>query len=456
MAFAAVGELVVGDERAAAPESYVIVVTGGELLRGVYQDGHTWFLARALRPLGLECVGSVCVGDEAPDLTRALEFAISKARLVLVTGGLGPTDDDITRQALSSFTGIPLKENAEVVAMLARRFGGPPASLRANLRRQAFTPERGQWLSNPHGTAVGLVFDAASRFIVALPGPPRELQPMVRNELIPVLRQRFGLRVFGSSATLRFVGIGESSIDQTLHEKVHLPPDLVISSIFEAGRVDVTFSLPGGGAEDQARMRRLVAEVWEHLGSRIYAQDGQTLEDIVLAHLGEAGRRLLLAEIGTGGAVSVSLNRSSLAPAVIAGGWIAPARKGLLGMTVCTEQGSPEASPNHGHTASPDAAPEEFVRQAALSIASRLSDGLALVSDASVASEPAEGVGRIWVGLGPWHDEVLAKQFASRGTGPDAQALLVTAVLDWVREVLQERANGTAPGKESRPPSASP
>lgn len=431
------GKPVGAAEQPGVPESYVIVITGGELLRGVYPDGHTWFLTRALRPLGLQCVGSVCVGDEAPDLMRALEFACSRASLVIVTGGLGPTDDDITRQALSSFTGIPLAENADVMGALARRFGGGRTALRANLRRQALTPEAGKWLPNPNGTAVGLVFDDDTRFIVALPGPPRELQPMVRHELIPLLQQRFGLRVFGSSTTLRFVGIGESLIDQTLHDDVRLPPDLVISSIFEAGRVDVTFSLPGGVVADQERLSRLIHEVKERLGDRIYAADDQTLEDVVLTQLSKAGRRLLLAEIGTGGAVGVSLNRSSRAGAVVAGGWVAPARQLLLGMTAAAPQS--DDSPDHeGFAALSATTPEAFLRQAALAIAGRLPGGVALVDDAAMAPASADGARRIWVAFGPWQGEVRTRQFAWRGTGSEAQALLVTNLLDWMRGVLQE------------------
>ena len=88
---------------------YAIVVTGSELLAGAYADGHTHFLTRTLRPLGLECVGSICVDDKRPDLQAALGFAAGRAPLVIVTGGLGPTDNDITREALSAFTGIELK-----------------------------------------------------------------------------------------------------------------------------------------------------------------------------------------------------------------------------------------------------------------------------------------------------------------------------------------------------------
>ena len=114
-------------------------------------------------------------------------------------------------------------------------------------------PVQGTYLKNANGTAVGLVFETPDRVIVALPGPPRELQPMVRDELVPYLSRRFGTRPPGASLTLRFVGLGQSQIDQTLKDHVPLPADITTSSQFEGGRVDFTFSLPGDTPEDRAR-----------------------------------------------------------------------------------------------------------------------------------------------------------------------------------------------------------
>lgn len=422
-----------------APEHYFIVVTGGELLRGVYPDGHTWYLARALRPLGLECVGSICVGDEADDLKQALAVAGSRAPLVIVTGGLGPTDDDITRETVSSFTGIPLRENPDVIGVLARRFGGDERGLPANIRRQARTPVAGRFLPNPSGTAVGLVFDDLARVVVALPGPPRELRPMVRDALIPWLQQRFGLRTFGSSALVRFVGIGESKIDQTLHEKVVLPADLVISSIFEAGRVDVSFFLPGSAAADQARMAELVDAVRVQLGDRIYDTAGLTLEDVVLERLSSLGRRLLLAEIGTGGAVGVSLNRSPGAGPAVAGGWVASDRRDLLELASVVVPAAGDGGPRGvGEGA--------FAKALAEAIAPRVPGGIALVTDQGGEAVDAGGPRPFWAAFGPWHGEVVARRFAIRGEAPDDQALLVTAVLDWMRGIVGTSASLGMPG----------
>lgn len=324
------GTPVFAGESASEPVRYRIVVTGGELLSGAYPDGHTFFLTRMLRPLGLQCVGSMCVDDKQADLKAALRVASDKAALVIVTGGLGPTDNDITREVLSDFTGITLQEHPDVLAEMARRFNVSPAELRANLRRQTQVPKRGTYLKNRNGTAIGLVFEAAARMIVALPGPPRELQPMVRDELVPYLSRRFGTRLPGCSLTLRFVGLGQSQIDQTLKDHVPLPPDVTTSSQFEGGRVDFTFSLPDDTPPARARLRDLKDQIVKHLADSIYADDeGTSLEEHVLSLLATRGETLALAEVGSGGALAAAFHGADDAQQVLAGAFVAPTERKL-------------------------------------------------------------------------------------------------------------------------------
>jgi len=288
---------------------YMIIVTGGELLAGAYQDGHTYFLTRTLRPLGLSCVGSMCVGDNQADLKEALRFATGRAALVIVTGGLGPTANDITREVLSDFTGIALKEHPDVLQQLARRFSVPPADLRANLRRQTEVPIRGTYFKNPNGTAVGLVFEMPDAVIVALPGPPGELQHMVRDELVPYLSRRFGTRLPGCSLMLRFVGLGQSQIDQTLKDRVPLSPDVTVSSQFQGSRVDFTFSLPDDTPGDRARLQDLKQKITEYLGDYIYADSDTSLEEHVVKLLEARKATLALAEVGSAGSLTAALRQ---------------------------------------------------------------------------------------------------------------------------------------------------
>lgn len=314
---------------ASQPTSYMIVVTGGELLSGAYPDGHTYFLTRTLQPLGLHCVGSMCVDDKQADIKEALRFATGKAAFVIVTGGLGPTDNDITREALSDFTGIPLKEHPDVLQEMARRFHVSPARLRTNLRRQTRVPMQGTYFKNPNGTAVGLVFEPAEAVIVALPGPPRELQAMVRDELVPYLSRQFGTREPGCSLRLRFVGLGQSQIDQTLGEHVALAPDITVSSQFQGGRVDFTFSLPEDTPRNRARLQELKQKIMKHLGEYVYADDETSLEEHVVKLLEASGATLALAEAGSGGNLTAALSGEDCAHRVLAGAYVAPTEEKL-------------------------------------------------------------------------------------------------------------------------------
>lgn len=402
-----------------APQDYAIVVTGGELLRGLYPDGHTAFLTRLLRPLGLRCVGSICVDDRDADLRAAVTFAATRAPLVIVTGGLGPTDDDITRQTLSAHTGVALHESTELLAQMAQRFGGGIAGLRANLRRQTLVPERGGWLPNPQGTAAGLIFDLGDQVIVALPGPPRELQPMARQELVPFLQSRFGLRTFGSSVTLRFVGIGESLIDETLHHDVALPEGLGISSIFEGGRVDVTFSLAGHATADQARLSALVEAIRAHLGRHIYSTNDDSLEAVVLGRIQAEGGSLLLAECGSGGVLANQLLREPTAEQVLRGACVAPNLAGLHQLL-----GLAEPFP----TVTGDG--EHAVEQLCVAAMRDGRPGVVLVTGERTNSASAS---EIWCALGRRGRVLSTQRFRTSGSGAMAQASLATAILDWVR-----------------------
>lgn len=310
--------------------NFMIVITGGEILEGAYPDAHTHFLTRTLYPLGLHCVSSITVDDREADIKAALRMALAHVPLVIVTGGLGPTENDITRQTLSSFTGIPLAENEELISYMERRHQMKRDQIRPQLRRQAQTPTRGGFLRSTNGTAAGLIFDSGTNVIVALPGPPRELQPMVKTELVPWLARRFGTHPQTCSLTLRFVGIGQSLIAQTLKEQVVVPPDIIHNSAFDGGRVDYTFSLPSDTPTNRARLKELGAKVVSKLGDYFYADDGSSLEDLVANRLQARQATLALAEVSSGGSLAASLNGGAGIEKVLIGAYAAPTEEGLL------------------------------------------------------------------------------------------------------------------------------
>ncbi len=415
------------------PVRYMIVVTGSELLAGAYPDGHTFFLTRTLRPLGLQCVGSMFVDDERPEIIEALRFATGRANLVMVTGGLGPTDNDVTREALRDFTGIALREQPEALAQMARRFNVPPDELRPNLRRQTQTPTQGTWLRNANGTAIGLVFEMKDKVIVALPGPPRELQPMVRDELVPYLARRFGVHTSGCSLTLRFVGLGQSQIDQSLKDHVPLPPDVTTSSQFEGGRVDFTFSLPHDTPQDRARLQDLKEQITKYLGDSIYATDETTsLEEHVLKLLEARGETLALAEAGSGGALAAALSNADPARRVVAGAYVAPTEeklRRLLGLeNVPSDSRSVEQLAEATAKAAAGRGESSFARTITVGEVQRNESGATV----EVAFQAPDG-------------HVESRSVRLQGTGESARSRLVTELLDQLRRTLRVGAASSPP-----------
>ncbi len=407
---------------AAAPTDvtrYAIVVTGGELLNGAYADGHTLFLTQTLRPLGLQCVGSMCVDDRKADVIAALGFAADHADLILVTGGLGPTDNDITREAVSQFTGVALKEHPAVLAALAQRFGVAPDELGANLRRQTQVPMSGTYLKNANGTAVGLVFEVDDKVVVALPGPPRELQAMVRAELIPYLARRFGTRLPGCSLTVRFVGLGQSQIDRRLKEAVTMPSDIIVNSQFADGRVDFTFSLSDDTPENRARLEQLQGDITKALAANIYAFGDTTLEQCVIDALKKRGQTLALVEVGSGGALVAALNGAPGAHAVLIGAYVAPTEGALWHLLDAKE--------------SLDSGPQGIEPLANAAAKAAGSDWVL-----AVGSEQSEddGIRNVQIALRGPDGKVVTWRASLRGSPEMAGRRLSTSVLDQLRRRL--------------------
>ena len=395
---------------------YMIVVTGGELLVGAYADAHTVYLTRALHPLGLHCVGSMCVDDTRADIGAALRFATDRAALVIVTGGLGPTDNDLTREAISEFTGTPLREHPELLEAMAQRFRVRADQLRANLRRQTQTPVGGSYLPNAAGTAVGLVFESDKGAIVALPGPPGELQAMVRRELIPYLSRRFGTRPPGPSLLLRFVGLGQSEIDHRIKERMTLDADIIVGSHFEGGRVDFTFTLPDDTPQARQRLDDLKQKIVGIFGESIYADDETSLERHVVNLLRARSATLALVEIGSGGAVAAALTGADGTGEVVLGAYVAPTMERLHHLLDV-----------HDANGAPGVETVALLATAAVRAAE---------SGWAIAVGPLRDDGTVEVAFRRPSGAVESERIVLRGTSEPARTRFVTTLLDRLRRKL--------------------
>ncbi|GAB4231167.1 MAG: competence/damage-inducible protein A [Acidobacteriota bacterium] len=278
-----------------------IIAVGSELLGMGRPETNSLYLASRLLPLGFVLRRKSVVGDEPHLLQESLALAIAGADLILLTGGLGPTEDDVTREAVAGFLGRRLREDPELVAQLQRRYRRFGLRMSENNRRQAQVPEGARILPNPVGTAPGLALEAAGRWIILLPGPPRELRPMVEDHVIPLLQEVFPVRP-RPLRILKVAGEPESAVDQRVAPLYRREAQVATTILSSPGIVSLYFLWKGEDPrEGEEKLERLVGAVREELGEAVYAEREETLAEALGTRLRRLGLSLAAAESCTGG-----------------------------------------------------------------------------------------------------------------------------------------------------------
>ena len=293
---------------------------------------HQQWICRRLADLGSVVARQVTVPDTAQDIQQAVREALSRADLVIVTGGLGPTSDDVTRDLIAQLLGKKLLLNDEVFNHIKQFFASRKRPMPANNDVQAMVPEGAIVLPNPNGTAPGLAMKIESKvqsrkskaqWLVMLPGPPRELRPMFDAAVVPLLQREFPLTAPFVCRTLRTGGIGESAVQ----EKIKPPLDALVAAGLEigycarVGQVDVR--LTASGADAARIVNEGEAVVQKILGTNIYGFDDEILEEVVVRLLTEQKKTLALAESCTGGWIAHRITNVPGASAVFLGGFVA-------------------------------------------------------------------------------------------------------------------------------------
>lgn len=284
-----------------------LIIIGSELLLGEALDTNTRTLARALRSLGLALRRVQIVGDEIDRLREAIIFAWQQADIVITTGGLGPTVDDPTRQAVAKALNRPLEFRPELweqVSERVRRYGRIPSE---NQRRQAYVPRGAVAVSNPVGTAPAFLVEEGRKTLISLPGVPHEMETLLQEHLIPYLRQRYQLETIIKIRTLHAAGVGESWVDEQIGEYERLA-NPAVGLAAHAGVIDIRLAARAESeAEAEALIHRLEQEICLRLGKAIFGTDDDTLENVTLAGLARHGWRLAICEAGTEGTLAKRL-----------------------------------------------------------------------------------------------------------------------------------------------------
>lgn len=277
-----------------------IVSIGTELIGGHLTDTNATFLAQELVAQGIELLHVVQVGDDLPRLTRTLRHAVADADLVICTGGIGPTDDDLTREAIAALAGETATVDPELVAAIRAFFAQRGLEMPERNAKQAWIIPSAEILTNPVGTAPGWFVPIGDAIVIAMPGVPREMVRMWREQALPRLAARLPHRVF-RSVNLRTLGIGESAVSNLLDELTKLDEPYVGTYAKDDGvHVRITASADTPEAADHL-LAATVAEARARLDGYVYADDERSLARVLLDAMQAMGLTVAVAEAGTGG-----------------------------------------------------------------------------------------------------------------------------------------------------------
>ena len=335
-----------------------IIAVGSELLTPDKIDTNSLFLTEELNKLGIEIVRKTVVGDDRALLLEAFRDAVNRVPLTIASGGLGPTEDDLTRETVAELLGRRLVRNDAIVRAIEARFRSFGRVMPDTNIRQAMVPEGAEPLDNPRGTAPGLWLEDRERTIALLPGPPRELKPMFREQILPRLQRRMSsVRMYHRE--LRVTGLGESHVDSLAGPVYTRYPEVQTTVLASPGEVQIHLRM---WTEDSAHADALFADIERGLDlaltDRIFSRDSSPLEEVVAHELLKQNATIAAAESCTGGLFAERLTT------------IAGSSAYFLGGVVCYS--------NEMKTAWADVPPEMIATKGAVSseVAIALADGI--------------------------------------------------------------------------------
>jgi nicotinamide-nucleotide amidase len=281
-----------------------IISVGSELLLGQIVDTNSAVIARHFASIGLDLYYKTTVGDNLERLVAVLRQALGRSQVVVTTGGLGPTADDVTREGVAEAVGRPLEFSPRLMAEIEAFFRARGFSLSPSNRRQAFVPGGAIPIENPVGTAPGFIAEVGERALITLPGVPREMEYLLIHRVIPYLKERYRLQGMIRLRVLRICGLGESRIGELLADFMEKGRNPTVGTLAHLGQVDVRIAAKGvNEAEAQALIAPVEAEVRQRLGDLIFGVDDETLEGVVGRQLERFGGRVAVVELGTAGTV---------------------------------------------------------------------------------------------------------------------------------------------------------
>ena len=303
-----------------------IITIGTEILLGEIVDTNTRYIARTLRGLGVDLFRTITIGDNVDRIASAIQHSMKRAEIVITTGGLGPTVDDPTREAVAKAAGVELEFREELweqVAAVISRYGRKPSD---NQRRQAYVPKGAIGIPNPVGTAPCFIVETERNAVASLPGVPNEMEHILHESIIPYLQKRFNLNEIIKIRVLHCSGLGEGMIDEKIADLETLN-NPTVGLAAHTGVVDIRITAK---AKDEAEADTMIAQIeqqiYERLGDVVFGADEDRLEDIVLNTVAKRGWTLVGVESGLDGLLARKVPHTVSVPGLSADSLIAALR----------------------------------------------------------------------------------------------------------------------------------
>ena len=378
---------------------------GSELMLGRVLNTHQQWLCRRLADLGYVVGRQVAVADTAADIVPAVREALERNDLVITTGGLGPTSDDLTRDLIAQLLGKKLHSDTTIAKhiesfFVARKLPMPPSTL-----VQALVPVGALVLPNPNGTAPGLALKVKDgQWLVMLPGPPRELRPMFHAAVVPLLQREMPLAEAFVCRTLRTVGIGESQVADRIGGKLlaSVAQGLDLGYCAHIGAVDIRLAAPGGQAATLVQNAERIVRT--ELEQHIFGEDDETLESVIVRLLTERNQTLALAESCTGGGLANRITNVPGASAVLLASLVTyanAAKQKFVGV-------KPETLAAHGAVS--EAVAREMAQGARREAGADYALSVTGIAGPGGGSE-AKPVGTVFIGFASASESLALKQF---------------------------------------------
>lgn len=313
-----------------------IISVGTELLLGQITDTNAAYLGRTLAGLGIDLYYKSTVGDNEGRVIETIRRARERADLILTSGGLGPTEDDLTKEVIAQVFEEELVMHEPSLEALRAFFAKRGAAMPERNAKQALIYRGGRMIPNPNGTAPGALLEKGGKIVISLPGPPNEMVPMVENHVVPLLTERLsGTRQYLVTRVFRLIGIGESAAEEQVQDLIR-GTNPTLAPLAHTGEVHLRLGAKAGSMEAaEALMGPVEEELRRRLGRFIYGTDKTTLEEAVVRTLTERGLTVACAESCTGGLLGGRLTAVPGSSGTFLGGVISysnPAKRDLLGV----------------------------------------------------------------------------------------------------------------------------